>query len=148
MRRRAKTLLELIIVLTIMGMLFGMLLPVLQRVEARARDTTCCNNMRQMNTAMVNLLSRQRMLPDPAPPLRAAGWEIEILPYLEEVALWQQLKDSPRMDSVAELARYRPKIMTCPDAWDGSSSVSSVPTSHYAMRVVCFARVARLCRFL
>ena len=143
MRRRAKTLLELIIVLAIMGVLFGMLLPVLLRVEGRARDAQCCNNMRHMNTAMYNLLSRQRKLPDPAPPLRAAGWAIEILPYLEEVALWQQLKDSPRMDAVAGMAQYRPKIMTCPNAWDGSVSVSSaatsnygVPTSHYSMRVI------------
>jgi type II secretory pathway pseudopilin PulG len=143
MRRRAKTLLELIIVLAIMGILFGMLLPVLLRFERRARDTTCVNNMRQMNSAMWNLLSRQRKLPDPAPPLRAAGWAIEILPYLEEVALWQQLKDSPRMDAVAGMAQHRPKIMTCPNAWDGSVSVSSaatsnytVPTSHYSMRVL------------
>jgi len=135
MRRRAKTLLELIIVLAIIGILFGMLLPVLLHVEARARDTTCVNNMRQMNIAMGNLLSHQRTLPDPAPPLRAAGWAIEILPYLEEIALWQQLKDSPRMDAVAGLAQWRPKIMTCPNAYDGSSTVSSVPTSHYSMRV-------------
>jgi len=143
MRRRAKTLLELIIVLAIMGTLFSLLLPALLRVEARARDTQCCNNMRQMNTAMWNLLSRQRKLPDPAPPLRAAGWAIEILPFLEEVGLWQQLKDSPRMDAVAGLAQWRPKIMTCPNAWDGSVSIPSdptvhyaVPTSHYAMRVI------------
>jgi hypothetical protein len=91
--------------------------------------------MNQMNTAMNNLLSRQRKLPDPAPPLRAGGWAIEILPYLEEVALWQQLKDIPRTESATEFARYRPKIMTCPDAWDGSS-ISSIPTSHYTMRVI------------
>jgi len=143
MRRRAKTLLELIIVLAIMGTLFGLLLPVLLRVESRARDTQCCNNMRQMDMAVRNVLSHQRKLPDPAPPLRAAGWAIEILPYLEEIALWQQLKDSPRMDAVAGMAQWRPKIMTCPNAWDGSVSVSSagtsnygVPTSHYAMRVI------------
>ena len=143
MRRRAKTLLELIIVLAIMGTLFGLLLPVLLRVESRARDTQCCNNMRQMDMAVRNVLSHQRKLPDPAPPLRAAGWAIEILPYLEEIALWQQLKDSPRMDAVAGMAQWRPKIMTCPNAWDGSVSVSSaatsnygVPTSHYSMRVI------------
>ena len=66
----------------------------------------------------------------------AGGWAIEILPYLEEVALWQQLKDGPRTASAAEFAQYRPKIMTCPDAWDGSSSISSIPTSHYTMRVI------------
>ena len=140
MRRRAKTLLELIIVLAIMGTMFGMLLPVLSRFMQRARDTMCSNNMRQMDVAMRNLLSRQGKLPDPAPPLRAAGWAIEILPYLEEVALWQQLKDSPRMDSVAGMAQRRPIIMTCPKASDGSVSISNshyaVPTSHYSMRVI------------
>jgi len=140
MRRRAKTLLELIIVLAIMGTLFGMLLPVLLRVERRARDTTCSNHMRQMDTAMWNLLSRQKKLPDPAPPLRAAGWAIELLPYMEEVSLWLQLKDSPRMEAVAEFAQRRPIIMTCPNAWDGSVSPAAtshyaVPTSHYTMRV-------------
>src|SRR5262245_58780382 len=140
MRRRAKTLLELIIVLAIMGTMFGMLLPVLSRFMQRARDTTCVNNMHQMDRAMYNVLARQRKLPDPAPPLRAAGWAIEILPYLEEVAIWQQLKDSPRMESAAEFAQRRPIIMTCPNAWDGSVSISNshyaVPTSHYSMRVI------------
>ena len=72
MRRRAFSLLELIIVLTIIGTLVGLLLPALLRVSARARDKECCNNMRQMNLAVNNMLSRLRKLPDPASPLRAA----------------------------------------------------------------------------
>jgi prepilin-type N-terminal cleavage/methylation domain-containing protein len=138
MRRKAFSLLELIIVLTIIGLLVGLLLPALLRVSARARDVECCKNMNQMNTAMNNLLSRQRKLPDPASPLRAGGWAIEILPYLEEIGLWQQLKDSPRIDSLAGngINPYRPRIMTCPDASDSSSSIASVPISHYTMRVI------------
>jgi type II secretory pathway pseudopilin PulG len=138
MFRRAISLLELIIVLTIIGVMMGMLLPVLQRVSARARDKECCNNMRQMNLAVNNMLSRLRKLPDPASPLRAGGWAIEILPYLEEIGLWQQLKDSPRIDSLGGMGiiPYRPRIMTCPNGSDASSSIPSVPISHYTMRVV------------
>jgi prepilin-type N-terminal cleavage/methylation domain-containing protein len=138
MRRKAFSLLELIIVLTIIGLLVGLLLPALLRVSARARDVECCKNMNQMNTAMNNLLSRQRKLPDPAPPLRAGGWAIEILPYLEEIGLWWQLKDSPRIDSLGGtgINFYRPRIMTCPNGSDASSSIPSVPSSHYTMGVV------------
>ncbi len=138
MVRRAFSLLELIIVLTIIGTLVGLLLPALLRVSARARDVECCKNMNQMNTAMNNLLSRQKKLPDPATPLRAGGWAIEILPYLEEIGLWQQLKDSPRIDSLSGngIKPYRPRIMTCPNGSDASSTVASVPISHYTMRVV------------
>jgi prepilin-type N-terminal cleavage/methylation domain-containing protein len=48
---RAFTLLELLCVITIIGLLAGMLLPVTQNIMIRASDTKCMNNLRQIGIA-------------------------------------------------------------------------------------------------
>ena len=50
-RRAAFTLIELLIVITIIGVLSGILLSVMSTVQERANRTTCLNNLHQIGTA-------------------------------------------------------------------------------------------------
>jgi len=49
--RGAFTLLELLIVVTVIAILAGLLLPVTQNITRRAYDTKCANNLRQIGVA-------------------------------------------------------------------------------------------------
>lgn len=48
------TLVELLVVISIIGILMGLLLPAVMSVQSQARQTQCTNNMKNISTAMLN----------------------------------------------------------------------------------------------
>jgi prepilin-type N-terminal cleavage/methylation domain-containing protein len=76
-KTRGFTLVELLVVITIIAMLVAILLPAVQRVRASARSTQSKNNLSQMGKAMKHYEGTGRG------NLRVAAWEQTLLPYVD-----------------------------------------------------------------
>jgi len=89
-RRSAFTLVELLVVITIIGMLMALLLPAVQAARETARKAVCMNNEKQLSLAMLHYESNRRKFPgyentlvreDSTRP--QVSWLILLFPYLE-----------------------------------------------------------------
>ncbi|MEQ8846706.1 DUF1559 domain-containing protein [Botrimarina sp.] len=93
------TLVELLVVIAIIGILVALLLPAVQAARESARRTTCVNQLKQIGLASLNYESVHGEFPnggtepwhdDGADGARFGagyGWQVQILPYVENTAL-------------------------------------------------------------
>jgi prepilin-type N-terminal cleavage/methylation domain-containing protein len=127
------TLLETIVVLAIIAVLLALLFPAVQRARNAAQDSVCKNNLHQLVLAVEHYRSATKKLPAPEQPNTVSGWAIDILPFLEERGLADQLAGFPSINqpSILPHISHRPRIMTCPFGWEGDSSLPGIPASHY-----------------
>ncbi len=98
--RSAFTLVELLVVIAIIGILVALLLPAIQAAREAARRTACLNNVTQLGLALHNYEFHFESLPpgviNDKGPIRNepegnhTSWIVNILPYMEENALYQR----------------------------------------------------------
>src|SRR5689334_4032532 len=88
---RAFTLIEILIVISIIGVLISLSLPAVQAAREAARKNSCLNNVKNMGIALHNYHDTYRTFPMGSDVVTNTehAWSTHILPYLEEKALYQ-----------------------------------------------------------
>ena len=105
--KRGFTLVELLVVIAIIGTLVALLLPAVQSARETARNNTCKNNVKQLQTALTLYDTSQRKLPGyvndvlntGGPKVQANGqlrdgrrvsWVLMVFPYIEQQPAWER----------------------------------------------------------
>ncbi len=129
---RGLTIVELCVVLAIISLLLAFLLPAVQSVRERARETVCKNNLHQLNLAMGQYIGVYKQLPKPNGPGMTGGWAVEILPFLEQKGMKENIVEGIPIADVPESLFRPPPIMRCPrrTALDRTPDDAMSP-SHY-----------------
>jgi len=89
---RGFTLVELLVVITIIGILIALLLPAVQAAREAARRMQCTNNLKQFGLALHNYHLTHKVF-----PYGAGGggtwwsWSALILPFIEQNAIYDQI---------------------------------------------------------
>ena len=157
--KSAFTLVELLVVITIIGILIGLLLPAVQAAREAARRLQCQNNLKQIGLAFLNHEHTHGFFPtggwgyswvgDPDRGFdqkQAGGWAYNILPFIEQQALWSAgagLSDSDKATEVSQRIATPVSCYNCPsrrramaypnsNTYRISDSASVVARSDYA----------------
>ena len=94
--RRALTVLELLVTMSVIGVLLTVLLPAVQSARETARRAQCQNNLRQLGIALHLHHDTFQNLPagwsEVAGKPIATGWVPDLLPFLEQAELRSQVQ--------------------------------------------------------
>jgi len=142
------TLVELLVVITIIGILISLLLPAVQSAREAARRAACSNNLKQLGLACLQHLETNGHLPtggwlwrtsgDPDRGFskkQPGGWHFNILPFIEQDALHQMgaNSDDATRRSEGKLRAETPvALFSCPSrrkpgAYPGNGLTTDVP---------------------
>lgn len=119
-RRTALTVLELLVAISIIGILMALLLPAVGAARESSRRVQCTGHLREIGIALHNHHDAHRSLPegwsfDPQGQ-SAYGWAVRLLPYLEQPGLFASIDPSTTIhDPAHQLARATPlEVVLCP----------------------------------
>ncbi|NLF08524.1 MAG: DUF1559 domain-containing protein [Pirellulaceae bacterium] len=128
--KSAFTLVELLVVITIIGILIALLLPAVQAAREAARQVQCQNNLKQLGLAALNHESRVGHFPtngwgyywigDPDRGTdwrQPGGWIFNVLPYMEQQSLHEMqsgLSGQARLNAATQMIQTPLSVWNCP----------------------------------
>ena len=104
----AFTLVELLIVIVIMAILAALLLPAISRAKDRAKQVSCCNNLKQLATAFSIYHG------DFGDQFPAPGSKSQYGPQPEDWIWWQQDREVQRSAILGGIGKFKSDLFTCP----------------------------------
>lgn len=157
-RRRGFTLVELLVVISIIGMLMALLLPAVQQARESGRRNTCNSNMHNLALAVTGYAGAKGTFPgycEPlqivplgaganpnlTPPAYPTSWIVPILSFLERTDVYDIWRDQNQWSSATALAastgntgmppQIFMNILTCPST-PPTSTLNSTPCVYVA----------------
>ncbi len=143
------TLVELLVVITIIGILVSLLLPAVQGAREAARRTQCANNLRQIGLATLAHEHDQRFFPtggwgwewggDPDRGFGAkqpAAFFYNILPYMDQQTLHDNgagLPDAQKRDALSQTTATPVAAFSCPSRRQCVAGPYVHPSPYYNM---------------
>ncbi len=134
LKSRAFTLVELLVVITIIGILIALLLPAVQSAREAARRMQCANNFKQVGLAMHNYHATHGTFPPGVIYPSFFGWSAFILPYIEQEAAYELINFSAASyfvnDGTREGSSTRIEGYLCPSDPQGGELVRCCSGGH------------------
>jgi len=147
MNRRAFTLVELLVVITIIGILVSLLMPAVQSARESGRNTTCKNHLKQLGTGFEQYQGKHKYYPSGGwgwgwigDADRGTGhsqpgaWGFGVLPFIEQQALYELASDGEResiseeqKEGTARMTAIPLETMNCPSRRQATIFTNKIP---------------------
>jgi prepilin-type processing-associated H-X9-DG protein len=119
-KRRALTVLELLVTIAIIGVLVGLLLPALMAARESARRMQCTSNLHELGIAVQQYHDMAYKLPSAwtvaSDGTTGYGWALDLLPYIEETDVQKRVARKASITAAANdfVRNTDLPIMRCP----------------------------------
>jgi prepilin-type N-terminal cleavage/methylation domain-containing protein/prepilin-type processing-associated H-X9-DG protein len=112
------TLVELLVVITIIGVLIALLLPAVQAAREAARRMQCSNNCKQLGLGLHGFHTAQGKFPPSITDFSTnnVGWQVLVLPFIEQANIYDQYHQDVPWDNAKNkpLQQIRLSVFQCP----------------------------------